>query len=58
MAACGYVRTHVVVLRITYFEEYYYKLRLMYELRAYAADCTCMGMSRMQKSLTISYTQS
>jgi hypothetical protein len=21
-------------------------LRLMYELRAYAADCTCMGMSR------------
>ena len=36
----------VVVLRITYFEEYYYKLRLMYELRAYAADCTCMGMSR------------
>jgi len=46
MAACGYVRTHVVVLRITYFEEYYYKLRLMYELRAYAADCTCMGMSR------------
>ena len=37
---------HVVVLRITYFEEYYYKLRLMYELRAYAADCTCMGMSR------------
>jgi len=40
------VRTHVVVLRITYFEEYYYKLRLMYELRAYAADCTCMGMSR------------
>ena len=37
---------HVVVLRITYFEEYYYILRLMYELRAYAADCTCMGMSR------------